>query len=145
MGNVIPYTILQEMEMLLNGIWNRILFQSTENFSQLTSSLSKSKLWAYPFWIQAWWAFPTIRFCKSNDLNGLDLYLSLTISPVLQFLYPLDRCNPKNCIKFINLIIFRLKSCSKFCSQLFLRERYDYLRTLYNIYGALKIPSSYRF
>ena len=26
MGNVIPYTILQEMEMLLNGIWDRIFF-----------------------------------------------------------------------------------------------------------------------
>ena len=94
------------------------------------------------------WAAPTIKFCKSNNLNGLQIILEWASTwawQYLQFLYPLDRCNPKNCIKFINLIIFRLKSCSKFCSQLFLRERYDYLSTLYNIYGALKIPSSSKF
>ena len=39
MGNVIPYTILQEMETLLNGIRDRILFQSTENFPQFWAKI----------------------------------------------------------------------------------------------------------
>ena len=45
MGNVIPYTILQEMETLLNGIGDRILFQSTENFlTILNKNISRSTI-----------------------------------------------------------------------------------------------------
>ena len=69
------------------------------------------------------------------DINLIlpEIFLSLSIMTLLMI-----GVFKKNSTKFINLIIFRLKSCSKFCSQLFLRERYDYLSNFYNIYGTIK-------